>query len=433
MKKFSRYLILVLLSICMLITATGCSSFVRPEGSINGGVQSGNKTPTASVNTVMFTPQSESTRQKTDLVDAIAKVERSVVAIKTDSAAGSGVIVDATRFNADNVAIDGDNVFFIVTCHHVIADAKTINVYIPDENCRNFKDSDYDTKYSFSGVIDNKMHPENAVQLIGSDKDSDIAVLKVDISNSGIDKSKIVQAKVPVSSYAPRRGESVFAVGNSSGELPGTVTDGIISYLYREVSVGEVGEMVLHQMDTEIYHGNSGGGLFNMYGELIGITNAGSDEYIGINYFIPYEITSTGNGYVNIAKHLMETANEDNYGYVQGRWTIGVVVENKADRNGEYLQVKEIVAGSNASKSTLKVGDIITAVKYTVGGENVTYSIKNSQELGSALSVLKKNIVMGGSFTLSIQRHENFNYQAKDIVINVTVQEIFCNTGYVAS
>ena len=76
-------------------------------------------------------------------------------------------------------------------------------------------------------------------------------------------------------------------MGNPTGYLPGTVTKGIVSYINREVSVEDIGTMTLIQVDAAINHGNSGGGLFNLAGELIGVVNSGADDYQGLNFAIP--------------------------------------------------------------------------------------------------------------------------------------------------
>ena len=219
---------------------------------------------------------------------AVALVERSVVAVmmektvngKTSTSYGSGVIVDMN----DTQNPLGENEFYLLTCHHVISGGGKITVYVPDMNCRNYTDEDYDDNFTFSGVIGEK---SGEITLVGSDKKADVGVLKLDLTGTGVTKDKIVAAKAPVSGYEIVRGEDVFSVGNPSGKLPGTVSAGIVSYLNREVLIGSVGYMNLMQIDVQINPGSSGGGLFNMYGELVAITNAGNESYDGINYSIP--------------------------------------------------------------------------------------------------------------------------------------------------
>ena len=87
-------------------------------------------------------------------------------------------------------------------------------------------------------------------------------------------------------------GDNVLAVGNPLGELGGTVTSGIVSALNRSVSIqssSSVNTMSLIQMDASVSPGNSGGGLFNMNGELIGINEAkySSTQVEGMGFAIP--------------------------------------------------------------------------------------------------------------------------------------------------
>jgi len=186
--------------------------------------------------------------------EVAAAVRDSVVEIKTEivtdsgwggtriaEGAGSGVIVSA----------DGT----IITNHHVISGAATITVRLASGR-------------------------EFEARLIGTDPITDIAVLR--ISASGLtpavfgDSSRLVV------------GESALAVGNPLGELGGTVTGGIISALDRDMVVdGQI--MTLLQTDAAVNPGNSGGGLFNMNAELIGVVVAKSSglDIEGLGFAIP--------------------------------------------------------------------------------------------------------------------------------------------------
>ena len=173
--------------------------------------------------------------------------------------AGSGVIISA----------DG----YIITNHHVIEDAKTIKVTLRDGQ----------TSYDAT--------------LIGSDEDNDIALLKVNAE--GLTPATFGDS----SSLAV--GDYVVAIGNPLGTLGGTVTDGIISALAREVTI-EGKNMTLLQTNAQISPGNSGGGLFNANGELVGVVNAkdSATEVEGIAFAIPI------NNVIDLIKDLQ------NYGYV---------------------------------------------------------------------------------------------------------------------
>ncbi|MBR5113559.1 MAG: trypsin-like peptidase domain-containing protein [Clostridia bacterium] len=143
------------------------------------------------------------------------------------AAAGSGVILTANGY--------------IVTNYHVIEDASEIKV----------------TTY------DNKSYE---AALVGYDETNDIAVLKIDADNlTPVTLGDSDNANV---------GDDVVAIGNPLGELTFTLTRGIISAKDREVTFSSGVTMNLIQTDAAINSGNSGGALFNMNGELIGITNA---------------------------------------------------------------------------------------------------------------------------------------------------------------
>ncbi|MBM4235451.1 MAG: trypsin-like serine protease [Firmicutes bacterium] len=182
------------------------------------------------------------------------------------SGAGSGVIITA----------DG----YVVTNNHVINGAQTIIVRL--NSGENYQAS-----------------------LIGRDFRTDIAVLKIDASGLKPvvfgDSGKLII------------GEQAIVIGNPLGELGGTVTEGIISALDRDIVVdGE--SMSLLQTSAAVNPGNSGGGLFNDRGELVGIVNAKSGGFgvEGLGFAIP----------VNTAAGVIEQI--INFGYVPGRPILGV-------------------------------------------------------------------------------------------------------------
>ena len=201
---------------------------------------------------------SESSGSSNSLKDVIARIADSVVEVVTnepvnspffeqsvDTGAGSGVIISK----------DG----YIVTCAHVVLDAKGIEVRLTDGS-------------SFTARI------------IGQPDDlHDIALLKIDATDLTPavigDSDKLVV------------GEDAIVIGNPLGSFGGTVTNGIISALEREVVV-EGTSMVLMQTNAAVNPGNSGGGIFNGKGELIGLINAKSmgNDIEGIGFAIPINL-----------------------------------------------------------------------------------------------------------------------------------------------
>ena len=237
---------------------------------------------------------------------------------QVESGAGSGVIISS----------DG----YILTCAHVVSGASNITVSIGDK--------DY------------------PATLVGEDTTSDIAVVKVDATG-------LTPATVG-NSDSLKVGESVMAVGNPLGELGGTVTSGIVSALNRSVTIqgtSSTNTMSLIQMDASVSPGNSGGGLFNMNGELIGLVNAksSSSDAEGLGFAIPI------NDAIKVAQDLLEN------GYVSGRPYMGITylavtdAQTAAQLNvtayGVY--VVDVVQGGPADKAGLKTGDRIVSIDGT--------------------------------------------------------------------
>ncbi len=215
------------------------------------------------------------------IAEVVEKVKHSVVEITTETAvrgsyfsqyvtsgAGSGVII----------AKEG----YVITNHHVIDGADTIVVRTTDGK-------------------------EYTARLIGSDAASDVAIIKIDPAENALTVATLGDsAKLMV-------GEDAIAIGNPLGSLGGTVTNGIISALDREITVqGE--SMRLLQTNAAVNPGNSGGGLFNLAGELIGIVNAKSsgEDVEGLGFAIPINTAE------EVAAQLIE------FGYVRGRVDIGL-------------------------------------------------------------------------------------------------------------
>ncbi|MDR1603612.1 MAG: trypsin-like peptidase domain-containing protein [Gracilibacteraceae bacterium] len=198
--------------------------------------------------------------------------------------AGSGVVVSA----------DG----YIATNNHVVSDARKITVRLSDGET-------YEAR------------------LIGTDAKTDIAIIKIEAS-----------ALTPVvfgDSTQLQVGDPAVVVGNPLGQLGGTVTSGIISALDRSITLDNQ-SMRLLQTDAAVNPGNSGGGLFNAYGELVGIVvakTAGSGVE-GLGFAIP----------TREAEPVIESIM--NYGFVKGRVYLGV---NLTDINAFSYQFQNMPPG----------------------------------------------------------------------------------------
>jgi len=263
---------------------------------------------------------------------------------------------------------------YIITNHHVIEGAEAVTVYLHD-----------DTEYEAT--------------LVGTDKATDLAVIKIDAAN--------LTAAEMGSSASLMVGEDVVAIGNPLGELRGTATNGIVSALSRDIKFSDGTEMNLLQTNAAINPGNSGGGLFDSEGKLIGIVNAkvASSSTEGLGFAIP----------VDNAKQVI--ADLMDLGYVTGRAYLGVYLQNVAIQSGGVdgyygggiqdffgfggpsqsyetrVQVVQIVLGSAAEQAGIQAGDLILKV----GDREVT----TSSELSNAIAAYKA----GDTATILIERN----------------------------
>ena len=287
------------------------------------------------------------------LSDVASAVTPSVVVVTTEqivtdnyfwggqqvlSGAGSGVILTT----------DG----YIVTNYHVVEGAQQITVTLHD-------DSTY------------------TATVVGSDQQSDIALLKIDATG--------LTPAVLGDSDSVQVGEVVIAVGNPMGTLGGTVTDGIVSALNRDISV-EGNQMTLMQTSAAISPGNSGGGLFNTNGELIGIVNAkySDEDAEGLGFAIPVNTMKT------VVQDLLEN------GYVTGRPALGITVITVGDVQTamQYgvsslgVYVNSVDEGSGAAEAGMKAGDRIVSIgtQLVESTDDVTNALK-SYNVGDVVEV----------------------------------------------
>ena len=310
---------------------------------------------------------------------------------------GSGVIVDISGGL-------GKNEYYVMTCHHVIDTGGRITICVPDTNGRNYGDFNYDTNYIFTGEIGSgkQVDAQNSVCLVGGDRDGDIAILKLKVGNRVDANSSPVSIKMATfpnaNSVSISYGEEVFAIGNPEGDLPMTFLHGYISYLERTAMFSSVGIMTnLIQHDCAITHGSSGGGLYNMKGHLIGITNGGSSKSAGLNYAIPYYTyyNSTEYGFMYIAKQLIESNNDLNYGYVQGRWDLGISIEESKTTVGGSKVMIESVDANSLSYSKIKKGDYITKVEFTYNDKNKEFIVTDQDSFVEAIFEAREKLTVG--------------------------------------
>ncbi len=351
----------------------------------------------------------------TSFSDAADEVKRSVVKIIMMDAKGnhlsygSAVIVDIAGgltwggYDAETKKFYYE--YYVLTCNHVVSNGGGITLCVPDANGRNHGDWDYDESYMFSGYIggDKQVNSSLAVSLVGGDRDADIAVLKLRTSYNNLQKATFLETNnllINELEYA----QDVFSIGNPTGTLPMTFLSGNISYLDRLVVLDSIGYMELIQHDCLITHGSSGGGLFNMKGQLIGITNAGSDVYKGMNYAIPYYGID---GFVSVANSLIKTSTPTNYGYVDGRWNLGITITEKDSTvKGSSVSIVSVDANSD-SYGLLKRSDYITKVEFSAGGKTYSYNITSANEFKNAIFIAREGLVLGDTIKITVARQES--------------------------
>ena len=412
MKKIALCISAIAISLIMTLAA-GCSIF-----QIGGGGSGATPSMMAAEN-VVINKVAETDRQLKTRVNVVKEVKRSVVAIKGiegDTNAGvfsSGVIVDIDRFDEQDNLVDGENEFFIVTCHHCVETVEDITVYLVDEKGNNYIDNGYNTAYAFTGRIGGTPANAGAVSLVGGDPDSDLALLRLTVSSDAVAET-IVEAKVmDTEKFKLELGEDVVAIGNPTGYLPGSVSAGIVSYIGRDELVEVVGEMELIQIDVLTNPGSSGGGLFNMYGELVGITNAGKNAYQGINFAIPLVTEAENQGVESVIRQLAGTVTANNYGYVSGRWNLGVTVEE----DEEGVKVTAVKSGGLADVAGIKAGNYIT--KISIGSSS--YDVSSLAGYYGVLSKIKTQATLGSTLNITVN-----SFVRKSISLT---QYIFCDTG----
>lgn len=261
------------------------------------------------------------------LSQVAAMVKDSVVEIVTEFNNQSMWYQYVTQGAGSGVVISEDG--YIITNAHVITDESTGAV--ADNIIVRLTDT---TEYT--------------AKAIAYDADSDIAILKIEATG--------LSAAQCGNSDNLAVGEELVVVGNPLGELGGTVTNGIVSATQREIQMGGV-TMSLIQTNAAVNPGNSGGGMFNMKGQLVGVVNAKSSGtgIEGLGFAIPINYA------LDITEQLLE------YGYVRGKAMIGVSFQDVSSGNYFFyyniksgVYVAELAKGYN--DTVLEVGDRVIAV-----------------------------------------------------------------------
>ena len=276
----------------------------------------------------------------------IGSVVSIVTVTPSGKASGTGIIMSE----------DG----YVITNHHVIESAQAVSVLTSDNQ-------------------------EYAASVVGSDETSDLAVLKVEAEG--------LQAAEFGDSSVLQVGDSVAAIGDPLGTaLRGTMTDGIISAINRDLTVNDR-TMSLIQTNAALNNGNSGGPLINCYGQVIGINT------MKMSNFYSLSTTVEGIGFaipIDTAKPIIDELIEK--GYVSGRPAIGIDGETLPATYRIYyrlpqgIYVTRVYRNSDAAAKGISEGDIITAIN----GVSVTTM--------EQLNRVKNQFTAGQTITLTIYR-----------------------------
>ena len=279
-----------------------------------------------------------------------------------NAVSGSGFVISSN-----------DTSSYILTNYHVIDGVTDITVFFSDGKS-------YDAT------------------LVGGEEENDIAVLKIEQGG--------LRPVVLGDSDAINVGENVYAIGNPLGELTFTFTGGYVSSKDRAVTMSDGTVINMVQTDTAINSGNSGGPLFDKYGQGVGIVSAklsssGSSSKAsveGLGFAIP----------INDVKDMVTSIMEN--GYVTGKPNVGVLINAVDESVQRYgvpagVEIMAILDGSCAQQAGLQEGDIITAV----GDTQVT----SETQLQSAVKEYKA----GDTVAFTIYRDGNTS------TVNVTLDE----------
>ena len=269
------------------------------------------------------------------------------------SGAGSGVIISDSGH--------------ILTNYHVVEGAESITVTLPDGR-------------------------EEKVVWVMGDEVTDIAVIKID--------ARTENAAVIGGSASLVAGQQVMVVGNPLGDLGGSVSGGIISAVDRHVTI-EGKEMNVIQLDAAVNPGNSGGGLFDMRGALVGIVNAKSvaEDVEGIGFAIPVDTA-----YGAVASSLMEK------GYVEGR--VDTSVLEFSETTG--ITISRPSPGLYLYSSSVKTDIPDGAYIVSVDGQKIKTieeweAILHSKQIGETVEIEYWSGVRSGTWRLTLTQRYDYD------------------------
>ena len=361
-KKKGKWIALVLVCLVAFGAAGGGVAYFMTHNRManSATIQMGQREP------VQLNTMRVSTEEKMTLPEVYAANVNSTVGISTE-VTGTNVFGQRVSGVASGSGFIISENGYILTNYHVVEKASAIQV-------TTYGDEKHDAT------------------LIGYDEGNDVAVLKIEAT--GLTPVVLGSAK------QMNVGEAVMAIGNPLGELTFTYTQGVISALNRSVTVSGTSYNMI-QTDCAINEGNSGGPLFNEYGEVIAIVSAkyASSEIEGLGFAIPIDNVLT------LVEDILQN------GRVTGRPSMGITVTTVTEGVAQQYNLKvgacvnQVVEGSCAETAGLKQGDIITAIddqKVTTADE---------------LIAQKKTYKAGATATLTVWRN------GEELKLDITFDE----------
>ena len=309
--------------------------------------------------------------------------------------AGAGVIYSLDKSEGDA---------YIVTNYHVVYNKDSVGT----ETVKHVSDDIVVYLYGYNEVIE--------ATYVGGAMDYDIAVLKVD--NSDVLKESAATAITPADSDSITVGENVYAIGNPEGEGI-SASSGVVSVTAEYIDILSSDEtktlsLLEIRTDAAVNHGNSGGGLFNAQGELVGIVNARSEES-GVEAF-GYAIPS--NLALAVAQNVIDNADAKG----AYRASLGLTVQTKSRESlhdeptgktytDEKALARAITPGSVAEKMGLDISDTILSAKIAKS-DGTTVQEKAITRM-HMLTTMMFNVRAGDTLSITVSRdneQQTFEY-----------------------
>jgi len=362
-KTFGARTVAAVLAMCLISGAAGGGATYWAMRSTS--TESASASAPAEPQTPLAANANSVTADTTGITSIVRKASHSVVEITTEMQASNPFFFGqySTEGAGSGVILSEDG--YIVTNDHVVNSATKILVRTQDG-------SEYEGKF------------------VGTDEKTDLAIIKIEASG-------LVPATF-ADSNSVEVGQLAVAIGNPLGTLGGTVTNGIISAKDREITIGNEA-MTLLQTSAAVNPGNSGGGLFDASGNLVGIINAKSSgtNVEGLGFAIPS----------NVVRAVSDAIIEN--GYVTGRPQLGIAVVEASDpQTAMMYRLSEqgvYVATVNNPDCGLEPGDRIVSIK----GAKI-------ETRADIVNVLAEHLV-GDTLTIQADR------SGEEVTVSVTLTE----------